>query len=147
MHPIRLRGPADVLAALPYQLGYHPQDCLVAVALHDRRVGLVARIDLPPSGAHEELAAAAASATGPLVRERPDAVLLVGYESVEGQSTPLLEAVDSCLAAAALTVADRLVVRQGRWYSSDCEEQDCCPVGGTLLSDPSQVPAVADFVA
>jgi hypothetical protein len=147
MDPIRLRGPADVLTALPYQLGYHPHDCLVAMALHERRVGLVARIDLPASDHPEELQAVAASASAPLHRERPDSVLLIGYESARGQSDPLVDEVSSCLAAAGLTVADRLVVRQGRWYSRDCGEQDCCPEDGTPLPDPSQTPAVADFVA
>jgi hypothetical protein len=143
MDPIRLRGPADVLAALPYQLGYHPRDCLVLVALHDRAVGLVARIDLP---AHEDTAAAAASALAPLLRERPDRVLLVGYESVEGASGPLLDEVERGLAAAGLGVLDRLVVRDGRWFSADCDEA-CCPDEGTPLPDPSETPGVADFVA
>ena len=30
---ITLRGPGDVLAVLPYQLGYHPSSCVVAVSL------------------------------------------------------------------------------------------------------------------
>ena len=47
MNSIRLRSPGDVVAVLPYQLGYHPHDSLVVVALRDRAVVLVERVDLP----------------------------------------------------------------------------------------------------
>jgi len=50
MNPIRLRGTADVVAALPYQLGYHLEDCLVVVALRGRSVGMLQRLDLPAPG-------------------------------------------------------------------------------------------------
>ncbi len=142
MKPIRLRGPVDVLAALPYQLGYHPQDSLVVVALHGRRVGLVERLDLPP---REHVAAAARSLVGPLLREAPDATLLVAYESAPGAAIPLLDALGRDLAASGVDVHDRLVVRDGRWYSLDCRE-GCCPSEGAPLPDPADTPAVADFI-
>ena len=112
MEPIRLRGTADVLAALPYQLGYHPQDCLVVMALHERRVGLVERIDLPDP---DHLAGTASSAVEPLRREAPDSVLLVGYESCADAAVPLLDEVGRRLREAGIDIADRLVVRGGRW--------------------------------
>ncbi|MFL6153750.1 MAG: DUF4192 family protein, partial [Ornithinibacter sp.] len=42
---ITLRGPGDVVAILPYQLGYHPHDSVVVISLKGKRVGLVARAD------------------------------------------------------------------------------------------------------
>ena len=42
-------------------------------------------------------------------------------------------------------VADRMVVRGGRWFDLDCV-QSCCPPGGLPLPAPSAVPAVAEFV-
>ena len=36
---ITLRGPGDVVAVLPYQLGYHPRDSVVVVSLRGQRVG------------------------------------------------------------------------------------------------------------
>ena len=45
---ITLRGPGDVVAILPYQLGYHPRDSVVVISLRGRRVGLVAR-SRPPA--------------------------------------------------------------------------------------------------
>jgi hypothetical protein len=78
------------------------------------------------------------------VRERPDSVILVGYESREGESWPLLDEVACTLVAAGLTVAMELVVRGDRWHSrGDDEPGD----GGSPMPDPSSTPAVADFVA
>ncbi|WP_406830320.1 DUF4192 domain-containing protein [Pedococcus sp. KACC 23699] len=143
MEPIRLAGPADVLAVLPYQLGYHPSDSLVAVVLRDRQVGLVERIDLPPDDAVEE---ACAAAVEPLLREAPDSVLLVGYESHPGAALPLADAVRDRMLAAGIVVLDRLVVRDGRWYAPDCET-GCCPSRGDEQVIPRDSPAVAPFVA
>ena len=139
---IHLTGPADVLAVLPYQLGFHPRDCLVAVSLHGTRMGLVQRIDLPPP---EHLGDAVAAMIVPLRQDNPRAVLLIGFEGCEGESRAILdEMADACLAHG-VEVADRLVVRGGRWFDLDCV-QSCCPSEGLPLPAPSAVPAVAEFV-
>ena len=143
MEPIRLSGPADVLAVLPYQLGYHPSDSLVALALRDRQIGLVERIDLPPEDAVD---AACAAMVPPLVREEPDGVLLVGYESRPGAAMPLADAVRDDLVAAGVVVLDRLVVRDGRWHTPDCTT-GCCPTAGHDQEVPRDAAAVAPFVA
>jgi len=46
---IRVREPRELLALLPYQLGFRPERSAVAVALRPPRgrVGLIARVDLP----------------------------------------------------------------------------------------------------
>src|SRR5687767_12432116 len=54
MNTMRLRSPGDVVAVLPYQLGYHPDDSLVVVALRDRAVVLVERVDLPAAADADE---------------------------------------------------------------------------------------------
>ncbi|WP_125777334.1 DUF4192 domain-containing protein [Antribacter gilvus] len=56
---VRVGGPQDLLAYIPFRLGFRPQDSLVVVSLRGprRSVGLVARVDLddltlaPPVGA------------------------------------------------------------------------------------------------
>ena len=138
---IHLSGPADVLTVLPYQLGFHPRDCLVAVSLDGTRLGLVQRIDLPPP---DHVDQAVSSMLAPL-RPAPAAMLLIGFEDREGASRAMLdEMADACLARG-IEVADRLVVRGGRWFDLDCV-QSCCPPGGLPLPPPSAVPAVAEYV-
>ncbi len=139
---IHLSGPADVLTVLPYQLGFHPHDCLVVVSLDGTRLGLVQRIDLPPP---EQVCEAISSMMAPLRQGRPGSVLLIGFEEREGQSRAMLdEMADACLAHG-VEVADRMVVRAGRWFDLDCV-QSCCPPEGLPLPSPSAVPAVAEYV-
>ena len=123
---IHLSGPADVLTVLPYQLGFHPHHCLVAVSLDGTRLGLVQRIDLPPP---EHVHAAVSALIATLRTTTPRAVLLVGFEEREGESRAMLdEMADGCLAHG-VEVADRMVVRGGRWFDLDCT-QSCCPPEG-----------------
>jgi hypothetical protein len=142
MNSIRLRSPGDVVAVLPYQLGYHPHDSLVVVALRDRAVVLVERVDLPTAAAADE---AAQVVVPPLLREDPDAVLLVAYETSAGDGRPGLEAVRRELVEAGITVLDRMVVRGGRWFAVDCVT-GCCPPDGSPVPSPADTPAVAEFV-
>ena len=142
MTTIHLSGPADMLAVLPYQLGFHPRDCLVIVSLHGARMGLVQRIDLPPP---EHVADAVAAMIVPLRQDNPRSVLLIGFEEREGESRAMLEEMTGACRADGVEVAERMVVRRGRWFAPDCP-LSCCPPDGLLLPAPGEVPAVAEFV-
>jgi len=141
---MRLSGPADMLAVLPYQLGYHPARSVLVVSMRQRRMGLVQRLDLP---AAQYAAPAAATLLGPLLRDEPSGVVLIGYEATAGSSRPVLDALAAVCAEHGLEVLDRLVVCDGRWRSLDCEDPGCCPSAGGPLPAAADVPAVADYVA
>jgi hypothetical protein len=143
MTSIRLRGPADFLASLPYQLGYHPDDAVLVVALRGRAVGMIGRVDLPPPA---QVHVAIQTLVPPLLREQPDGVMLVGYESRADAAMPLLSALRSDLEARDVHVVHTLVVRGERWYAPLCDD-GCCPVEGQTLPAPEDTPAVADFIA
>lgn len=140
---ITLRGPGDVVGILPYQLGYHPHDSVVVVSLRGRRVGLVARADLPPDEHVDEVVS---TLMGPLVRDGATSVIVVGYEGDPEASRPLLVALVEQLERAGIQVVDVPVVRDGRRYSAVCSER-CCPPEGIALPDPADVPGVAEYVA
>jgi len=139
---VHLSGPADILTVLPYQLGFHPQNCLVVVSLHGTRVGLVQRIDLPPP---EHVRDAVAAMTAPLRQDGPRSVLLIGFEEGEGDSRAMLDQMREACLANGFRVDDRIAVRGRRWFDLDCR-QSCCPPEGLELPPASQVPAVAEFV-
>ena len=139
---IHLSGPADMLAVLPYQLGFHPSDCLVAVSLRGTRMGLVQRIDLPPP---EHVGDAVAAMMAPLRQDTPRSVLLIGFEEREDESRAMLDEMAGACGADGIEVADRIVVRGGRWFAPDCHQRRC-PPEGLRLPAPSEVPAVAEFV-
>ena len=139
---IHLSGPADVLAVLPYQLGFYPRDSLVAVSLRGSRVGLVQRIDLPPP---EHVGDAVAAMMAPLRKDSPRSVLLIGFEERNGECRAMLDEMAAACVAEGVKVNDRFVVRGNRWFAPDCH-QHCCPAEGLPLPAASEVPAVAEFV-
>ncbi len=136
---LSLSGPPDLLAVLPYHLGFHPTRSVVVVCLHETRLGLVARLDavrdLPSASA------VAASMVEVLRREAPTGVMLIGYEDDGGESAPLSEALAAGLALARLPLVDRIVVRKDRWTGLMC---DCCR--DKPVPAPYEVGAVATYV-
>ncbi|MCU1536890.1 MAG: hypothetical protein JWP82_1241, partial [Humibacillus sp.] len=143
MPKISLAGPADLLSVIPFHLGFVPRRSVVVVCLHGKRVGLVARFDVQPESRVGEAVAAHLST---LVRNRPSSVWLMGFEDEAGESQPLSTALRQGLTGAGVEVNDRLVVRDGRWYSIDCSDS-CCPAEGRLLPEVADVPAAAEYVA
>lgn len=142
--PIRLRDPGDVLAALPYQLGYLPRRSVVVVALEQRRIEAIVRCDLPPPGV--PLEPVVEGVVRPLLREGLVRVLVIGYEDAPEESEPLLCAVVQALERSAVAVAEVYVQRDGRRFSPTCSGT-CCPAEGVPVPAPADVPAVADLVA
>lgn len=141
MHKISISGPAELLAILPFHFGFRPSRSVVVACFHERRMGLVARLDVCP---HSEAAEVASHLLPALRAESPTAVVVVGYEETSGEAAALSDAVVEAVEDEDITVSDRLVVRGGRWYGLLCE---CCPDEGTPLTADADVPGVAGFVA
>lgn len=124
---IRITGPESLLSALPHMLGYQPADSVLGIALHDRRVGMVERIDTPPI---DQIDGMLAATVPPMLRQRPTAALVIGYETVTGQAVEAVEAFASALAASGLDVPAPVLVTPTGWRHLDCT---CCPSGGNPL--------------
>lgn len=122
---LRARSAADLLALIPFQLGFHPQESLVAVFVRGKTIALVARMDLPPVSA----TAAFATDLRDLARQNraQDLVLFVYSESAEPARTFLAGMVQ---ALPPRLVVDALYVDGSRWWSLTCD-QACCPAEGT----------------
>lgn len=141
---VRLADPAQMVAWIPYQLGFWPHESVVIVALHDepdhsRQVGLVARMDLSVLGSAEAGAAARQEMSTHLRREAASAALLMVYRH-------------GC-APGALT-QDRLVAPVLQWWEQtpwsrreatflitddhfrclECGVEPCCPREGRPLA-------------
>lgn len=140
---VRPRTPAELAVLVPYQLGYHPGPSVTLTVLHDRRLGLLQRHDLPtdPRACPE----VAQRALAIVARERAAAVLLIAFEEDEGSTAPLRAALLARAEEIGVRVQEHLVVREGRWFAPDCREA-CCPEEGLPLPRPEDVPAVAAFV-
>lgn len=89
--PPRLEAPAELIAAIPVLLGFHPRDSLVLVSLTGSRqgggVGLTVRVDLPRSSASARRVCQ--EAVGVLTGERPArALALVVRDPGPGGPSP-----------------------------------------------------------
>jgi len=141
---ITLKSPHELLAIVPFVLGFRPTNSIVVLCLSDHRLGLTQRLDLPrPEHARQVVLALMSS----LVVEDPDSVVLIGYENRAGESLPALESLTAALQSRKVEILDRLVVRNGRWRSLDCHNPNCCPPHGSPVPEPEDVPGiVAEFV-
>jgi hypothetical protein len=54
---LRLREPVDVLAAIPYLIGYQPHDSVVVLAMQGRRLYFTLREDLPARDGPDDVVA------------------------------------------------------------------------------------------
>ncbi|MFJ6199512.1 DUF4192 domain-containing protein [Micromonospora sp. NPDC092111] len=140
---LTVRSPADLIAAVPYLLGFHPTDSVVVVAMRGRRIVFAARADLPDRGTDPELPARHLGDV--LSRQDAESATVVGYGPA-GRVTPAVDAVRAALAAAGLAVLDALRVTDGRYWSYLCAEPECCPPDGNPYdAGASQVAAAAVF--
>src|SRR4051794_4613784 len=147
---VRLSEPGDVAAALPYLIGFRPEESLVVVSLRGPtglRLGLTARVDLP---APEHRRQVVGSLVRSLLTDRPDAVLLA-VVSDDADDRPLVPGRRRATAvpelphralvheavlafdAAGVPVREAMLVRRGRWWSFDCDQPCCAPAAGTPL--------------
>ncbi|MGH3389518.1 MAG: DUF4192 domain-containing protein [Actinomadura sp.] len=126
--PMVIRTPADLVSAVPYLLGFHPEDSLVVIGSGGPHGTCALRIDLPPAGVAAE---AIADRFAQMLRRNdfPHA-MLVGYGSAD-RVTPLIDAARPALAECEVELHDALRVTGGRFWSYLCSDPDCCPVEGT----------------
>jgi hypothetical protein len=91
---------------------------------------MVERIDTPPIDQIEDMLAATIP---PMLRQRPTAVLVIGYETVTGQAVEAVEAFASALAASGLDVPAPVLVTPTGWRHLDCTwEATRSPLPSTL---------------
>ncbi|GAA3578854.1 hypothetical protein GCM10022197_40370 [Microlunatus spumicola] len=140
--PVRLtaRRPADLLAAVPFLLGFHPEESLVALLLQAGRVLLTARYDL---GDHAE-----AGVADLVEQHAPSGVVLVAYcaDAVRGRAAlqEEVDRLDRSALDAGVELVDVLLVDGRRWWSLACTS-GCCPSEGSPY-EPGEHPLSAEAV-
>lgn len=152
--PLKLHRPADVLAAVPFVLGFEPANSLVAISLRGRRqrVGLVMRTDYPTEEDLEFFEHAALNMVTHLQRDEARGVILVAYppESgicpVEKPSDPAISILEVAATEAGIAVKESLIVVDGRWWSTRCKDTACCPVSGTPVESLGNSRVAAEVV-
>ena len=147
--PLRLclRAPADVLAAVPYLLGFHPAESLVVLGMYDTALVFHARCDLPrPDAPPDEVAALAGYIRDVVRAQDVNGVLLAGFGPTEHVTGPLMVTADAVRSAGIKTL-DQLRAHSGRYWSYRCGNPACCPPEGKPYEVSSTVIAAEATLA
>ena len=127
-----LTSPHDLLAAIPFLIGYHPEDSLVVVSIKENAVGMAMRIDYPvdiPEGAYDLLASH-------LQRDLATGALLVAYvPSDRSDGEVVLSDASAALTRIGIATDESLLIQGGRYRSVLCQDPSCCPAEGNLIPE------------
>lgn len=145
---VRLSGPAQMIAAVPYLIGFRPEESIVAVGVSSasQQVSLTMRVDLPQPADVPELADLIATHLEHAGAEQAVLVLLTEEAGAELPRWDLVEATAAALAERGVGLRDALCERAGRWWSYLCAEPECCPPQGTPV-DPAEAAEIAAMTA
>ncbi|MFI6809164.1 DUF4192 family protein [Streptomyces luteogriseus] len=152
-HQVTLRTPAELADALPYLLGYRPEDSIVLVALHDRdgrgRFGGRARLGIP--GNADDWPSAARQLSHGLVTgserrgSRPESMVAFLCQEPEKGETgrqvmerlrPLAQRLRVECGSLDVVVVEALCISQGRYWSYCCDNAACCSPEGAPMGLP-----------
>ncbi|MFF4575291.1 DUF4192 domain-containing protein [Streptomyces sp. NPDC001410] len=150
---VTLRTPAELADALPYLLGYRPEDSIVLVALHDRegrgRFGGRARLGIPASTedweeAVQQLVRGLVTSSERRGRRPEQMVAYVCQEPGQFETgrdvmlrlEPLIAQLRTECGDLGAPVVEALCISDGRFWSYSCAVEGCCPDDGTPMGLP-----------
>ncbi|HWU06261.1 MAG TPA: DUF4192 domain-containing protein [Streptomyces sp.] len=148
---ITLRGPAELADALPYLLGFHPNDSVVMVALHGGRGRFGGRLRLGIPREPQEWAPVADQLAQCLIEgsekheARPDAIVVfLCQDPADGEDAPqtmerlrpFAQWLRTACGALDVPVLEALCISDGRYWSYCCPDDRCCPPEGNPLALP-----------
>lgn len=146
---ITLRTAGELAEALPYLLGFRPEDSVVLVALHKGRFGGRVRIGIP--GRPVDWPSVAREVSRCLIGEcelrdgRPDSVVafLCQDAAITGAGSgqqvmerlrPLAQLLRTACGSLDVPVTEALCLSGGRYWSYCCPRPECCPPEGNVVA-------------
>ncbi|WP_411145068.1 DUF4192 domain-containing protein [Streptomyces sp. x-80] len=148
---VTLRGPAELADALPYLMGFYPDDSIVLVALHGERgrFGGRVRLGIPTDTTQwpdvsDQLADCLVTACQDRGTRPAGILVFLCQEPAPGESgkdvkdrlRPLAQRLRTACGALDVPVLEALCLSNGRYWSYCCPDFRCCPVEGTPLVMP-----------
>ncbi|MDK1475959.1 DUF4192 domain-containing protein [Streptomyces sp. 549] len=146
---VTLRGPAELADALPYLLGYHPDDSVVVVGLHGGNGRFGGRIRLGIPSLPQEWPDTARQVAECLLDNsrargnRPDGALIyLCQEPSPGETPqqamerlrPLAHELRTACGRLEMPVQEALCLSGGTYWSYCCPDPRCCPAEGSPLA-------------
>ena len=139
---LKLRAPSDLLAAIPYVVGYHPDESIVVLGMHGRRLLFSARVDLPDVS--DIPIPVTVDHLLQVVRpQHCTGVFVVGFGPAD-RADPLLNELRRAYDEVGLWVQEVLRADAGRYWSYVCQNITCCPPEGVAY-DPVGSPLAAEW--
>lgn len=139
-----VRDPGELLAMIPYVLGFTPDDSFVVVALVGprKRFGPCLRADLPTTA--DEAVAQARYLVGVIGSHGFDPVILVAFTGDARAADAVMLPLRRGLARRHVTVTEALRADGAHWWSYTCQDPACCGSEGVSYDpDSSRVAAEA----
>ncbi|WP_158088873.1 DUF4192 domain-containing protein [Thermoactinospora rubra] len=141
---LRVSSAADLIAIVPYLLGYHPAQSLVAIACDGHLVTCVTRFDLPErSDQTPELVGACAHM---LHQQAASCAFLIGY-GPDWRVTPVMDGIASAITASGIEIKDMIRCEDGRYWSYVCPDPECCSPDGQPYDVTSSAAAAGAVAA
>lgn len=157
---VHLTGPADLVATMPYLVGVHPHDCLVAAFLRgiDGELVLTARVDHPAANDWKAFIDAWTRVCSDITGNNDvDRVVIVDFctsgaltacassdttadssaDPSDDATTTLAHAMAQVAQEHGVYVCDEIVVAGETWRSLLCTDETCCPIAGSAV-DPAR---------
>ena len=148
---VRVHGTEDLLALIPFLLGFQPDTSLVLLAVDDRNGGIVtvARLDLPTADQPLDPAHAALNLViAKLTTRGGISVVLAGYGPAD-RVEPMVSTASDALQAAGIPIRDALRVADSRFWrlrgADSMTDPAACPPDGVAF-EPAASPASAAAV-
>ncbi|MGW6055896.1 DUF4192 domain-containing protein [Streptomyces sp. NPDC055189] len=148
---VTLRTPAELADALPYLLGFRPEESVVLIALHGERGRFGGRVRLGIPGRAEDWPPIAEQLAQCLVGgcerrgARPDGIVAflcaepVGAESgreVMERLRPLAQVLRTACGSLDVPVFEVVCITAGHFWTYCCPNEQCCPPEGVPLLRP-----------
>ncbi len=149
---IRVREARELLAYVPFRLGFRPRESLVAMSMRGRQVGLVIRVDITDLAHPSHGRAVARGLAAHLRDDGARRVILVLYTEVDrgavrdGRSAGALAVDRLCAAIPGSVPTETWVVSETGYAALGCTDEGCCPPGGRPLVDLESTQVSAHMV-
>lgn len=139
-----LTTPKDLLAAVPFLIGFSPKDSIVLLSLDSDAIAMAIRIDFPEQIGADELRVL----NSHLSRDGADSVIAIFYSDEIGESqNEIISEVLAAITDYGLSLREVITVEKDRYRSLICEDLSCCPSQGNQLPELIDSRIAAEQVA
>ena len=139
-----LTSPHDLLSAIPFLVGFKPEDSIILLSLKEDSIAMAMRVDFPDFIDADQVE----TLTSFLERDQAEAAISVYYiPESHTDAEEVITSITNAIDERKIPLRESLIVHAGRWRSLICEDQQCCPPEGTAMPELDQSRIAAEQVA